>query len=75
MGIEHAIDEVGLSVVAERMKTSPQRVNNWKARGVPLDQVIDFCRSVNWKVTPHEIYPRNYPHPEDGLPEEVRKAA
>lgn len=43
--------------------------------GVPAEQVINMCKSVNWQVTPHELRPDIYPHPQDGLPAHMRSAA
>jgi len=75
MTIDQAIEEIGLSIVAARMQTSAQRVNNWKARGVPVQEAVSFCQAVEWKVIPHDLHPKNYPHPEDGLPIHLRQAA
>lgn len=74
--IAKVIDEFGATVIAQRMGIDvSQRVFNWKSRGVPLDQAVEFCKAVDWKITPHQLYPKNYPNAHDGLPDEYRKAA
>jgi len=76
--IKPLIEKHGLKTIADRMTVSAgrrisiQRVNNWQDRGVPLDMTIFFCRAVAWDITPHQLHPDSYPHPEDGLPEERR---
>lgn len=40
--------------------------------GVSEKFVIPMSSATGWKVTPHELRPDIYPHPEDGLPEERR---
>jgi DNA-binding transcriptional regulator YdaS (Cro superfamily) len=75
MDIKSAIDSVGLGLVARRMNITPQRVSNWRERGIPNDQVVFFCRAVDWKVTPHELRPDIYPNPTDGLPVDRQEAA
>jgi hypothetical protein len=72
--IAAVIDEVGLGVIADRMNTTPQRVSNWRTRGVPVLEVLSFCAAVKWKLTPHVVYPDMYPHPDDGLPVELKRA-
>ncbi len=51
---------------------------NWlnvTVNGIPERHVIKACKSVDWKVTPHELRPDIYPHPQDGLPDHMRSAA
>jgi DNA-binding transcriptional regulator YdaS (Cro superfamily) len=40
--------------------------------GIPAEHVIPACKAVDWKVTPNELRPDLYPHPNDGLPSELR---
>jgi DNA-binding transcriptional regulator YdaS (Cro superfamily) len=40
--------------------------------GVSAKMAIPVSEVIDWKVTPHELRPDLYPHPEDGLPEERR---
>lgn len=42
--------------------------------GIPARHVIKACAAVNYEVTPHELRPDLYPHPQDGLPEDMRCA-
>lgn len=48
-------------------------VNRFQHR-VGADFVIKLCESVEWKITPHQLRPDIYPHPNDGLPESLRAA-
>lgn len=45
---------------------------NTTANGIPEIHVIKACQAVDWQVTPHELRPDIYPHPEDGLPADMR---
>lgn len=63
----------GIAGLAKRLQTTPQRVWNWGVRGVPADRVIIICSATDWVVTPHELRPDIYPHPEDGLPNHLRR--
>lgn len=54
---------------------SPQGVSKWSEAGVPSERVLALCRATNFDVTPHELRPDLYPHPDDGLPDERRRAA
>jgi len=46
-------------------------VNRYGCKVAP-EYVIDVATAVDWKVTPHELRPDLYPHPNDGLPEHLR---
>lgn len=76
--VEKIINEITPSVIASRMSRdegreySLYRVSNWRGRGVPDPEVLAFCRAVDWKLTPHQLCARLYPHPHDGLPESMR---
>lgn len=48
-------------------------VNRFMCVGV--DSVLKVSEATNWQVTPHELRPDIYPHPHDGLPENLRSAA
>lgn len=52
---------------------SPQGVSKWAEAGVPGERVLPICRHIEYEVTPHELRPDLYPHPEDGLPSERRR--
>ena len=74
--INDVVKKHGAAVIAGRMnEASVQTVCNWMTRGVPIDKVIGFCAAVDWEITPNQLYPTNYPHPQDGLPEHLRQVA
>jgi len=62
-------------IVARLGLKSSMAVSQWKARGLPLERVIDLSRLTSWQITPHELSPKHYPHPNDGLPEALRNKA
>lgn len=39
---------------------------------VPDGKVLQFAALADWVSTPHELRPDLYPHPDDGLPAELR---
>jgi hypothetical protein len=49
----------------------PAAVYRWQM-GIPVNRVLELCKYVGWRITPHEMCPRIYPHPDDGLPAELR---
>ena len=59
------------SAIAFALGITPQAISKWKG-GVPSDQVLKIAQACAWQVTPHELRPDLYPHPEDGLPAERR---
>lgn len=51
---------------------------NWlniTSDGIPARYVIPACSAISWQVTPHQLRPDLYPHPDDGLPDHLRSAA
>lgn len=71
--IEKLIKKYKASVIAKVVDESPQVVNNWSARGVvPLRHAVNFCAAVNFEITPHLLFPNNYPNPDDALPSNRR---
>ncbi|AOY88624.1 hypothetical protein BKP64_10840 [Marinobacter salinus] len=59
----------GPQALAKQLKITIQRLVNWRSRGrVPADMVLNFCRALDWQVSPHELRPDIYPNPYDGLP-------
>ena len=71
--IQKAIDQVGGAArLATALRTSPQRINNWLVRGIPNREALNIAAATGWRVTPHELRPDIYPHPDDGLPVELR---
>ena len=51
---------------------STMTISQWRKRGIPAERVIPLSRLTGWHITPHMIAPALYPHPQDGLPEEMR---
>jgi hypothetical protein len=47
-------------------------VQKWRSDGVPHDRVISFAMLSGWKARPHDLRPDIYPHPDDGLPNDMR---
>lgn len=66
------------ALATEEEPIKQAHVWNWlnvTVNGIPERHVIKACKSVDWKVTPHELRPDIYPHPHDGLPDHMRSAA
>jgi hypothetical protein len=74
--IKKLIKKHGAANIAAQLNESAQTINNWIIRGVPTKdgKTLAFCKAVNYEATPHEINPVEYPHPDDGLPDEMRCA-
>jgi hypothetical protein len=73
--ISEIIKKHGAASLAKKLNESIQTVNNWVKRGVPLDKAVAFCDAVNYEISPHKMYPKQYPHPMDGLPDHLRLCA
>ncbi len=59
--------------IAKAIGVSPVLVTQWlTTRGIPNGRVIHVARATGWRVTPHELCPSIYPHPDDGLPPSLR---
>lgn len=58
------------------ISVSQAMVYAWLAnvKGISGEKVIPICEATTWQVTPHELRPDLYPHPQDGLPEDMRCA-
>lgn len=55
---------------------SQQNVSYWiKTSVVPDIHCIAISWATEWKISPNKLRPDIYPHPHDGLPEEMRPAA
>lgn len=70
--LKDIIKKVGPAEIARQMQESLQTINNWKTRGIPLEKTVMFCAAVNFQITPHDLHPEQYPHPDDGLPASMR---
>lgn len=63
----------GISAVAKARNLSDEAVRLWRARGsVPADHVRWLSEHAGWDPSPHALDPSLYPHPDDGLPDELR---
>lgn len=62
----------GPSAVGKLFGITGQAVSGWCINGIPADRVIPISDSTNWQVTPHELRPDIYRHPDDGLPDHLR---
>lgn len=59
--------------LANALGESRQAINNWRVRDrVPPHKVLAVCRLLDFRVTPHQLAPDFYPHPDDGLPAALR---
>lgn len=73
----------GQSALASSLKSETRPVTQahvWKwlnttVDGIPAEHVIKACEAIGWEVTPHELRPDLYPHPQDGLPDHLREVA
>ena len=73
-GIQQAIRLAGgqtaLGLLIEKRQSS---VRNWMMSGrVPAEYVIAVSRSLDFRITPHQLRPDLYPHKDDGLPPDLR---
>lgn len=71
--LKRAIKAASVAAVARACQVTPQAVSQWRV--APANQVLAVSRAVNFGVTPHELRPDLYPHPDDGLPQELRGRA
>jgi len=63
------------AAVAKVVGVRQQVVGYWLKNGVPAEHVLPICGAVTFEVTPHQLRPDLYPHPDDGLPLEMRQQA
>ncbi len=74
--IDKAIKLAGSqTALAEKIGTKQQNVSQWAKSRVSPEFVLGVAKAVNFQVTPHELRPDIYPHPEDGMPRNEQKAA
>jgi len=70
------IDLVGLKPLATALGISYQAVQKYVANGeIVADKVLLACDACKWQVTPNQLRPDIYPHPQDGLPAHMREVA
>ena len=53
---------------------SGEAVRKWEKNGIPPERVREIAEATDWRITPHQLAPDIYPHPDDGLPEMLRGA-
>lgn len=59
--------------IANALRIPKPLLSQWlTTRGVPPHRVLDLAAATYWVVTPHDLRPDLYPHPDDGLPNELR---
>lgn len=61
------------AVIAKLGYRSTMTISQWRKRGIPAERVIPLSEMTGWEITPHMIDPSLYPHPEDGLPKDLRR--
>jgi DNA-binding transcriptional regulator YdaS (Cro superfamily) len=80
MQFEKYMDEY-LDVKGNSQKTfggligvSQTMVSSWyfKIKRISSEKVIPVAKATHWQCTPHDLRPDLYPHPNDGLPDELR---
>lgn len=65
----------GQVALAKQLGVKQGHIYGWlneNINGINPNYIIPSCAAVNYVVTPHELRPDIYPHPEDGLPAEMR---
>ena len=73
--LENIIQRVGLAPLASNIGVSYQAIQKYLKTKVPSEKVLSICQADEWKTSPHQLRPDLYPHPHDGLPEELRDVA
>lgn len=66
------------AILGERVGKGQYLVTAWVRRygcKVSADYVLKVAEATDWQITPHELRPDLYPHPQDGLPEHLREVA
>ncbi len=66
-----------LRLIRPDSKLTISHINNWlyRDKAIPSEWVLPLSEAVNYEKTPHELRPDLYPHPDDGLPENMRSAS
>lgn len=62
-----------MQALAEKLHITKGAVSQWEM--APAERVLGIAEATGWAVTPHQLRPDLYPHPDDGLPPEQRKCA
>lgn len=64
--------QVATSKIVGTSQTAVWKWLNTAKDGVSADYAIAVSQATDWQVTPHELRPDLYPHPDDGLPANLR---
>lgn len=71
--LQKAIDILGSqAALAKKLGVKQQHVSSWIKTSLPCSRILQVASAVNFRVTPHELDPRFYPNPDDGVPHEMR---
>lgn len=67
----------GRSEFAKGLNVSPSYLYQLENGIRPISPALSLAigERTGWKVTPHELLPMVYPHPDDGLPAHLRSVA
>ena len=59
----------GVTAVARAFGISRISIYEWINKDhVPEPRVLPLAELTNWKFTPHQLAPKLYPNPRDGMP-------
>ena len=73
--LKKSVDMVGMKPLANKLGVSYQAIQRYLAAGqVVSERVLACSEATGWVITPHQLRPDLYPHPNDGLPQELRAA-
>lgn len=76
LGTQRGLADALTRLTGQEVKQA--HVWNWlntTRNGVPGEYVIGISEATEWQVTPNQLRPDLYPHPDDGLPASMRKCA
>lgn len=65
-------NRIGQREFSEKLGVSQAMVSKMVLSEVPAERVMAVAEATQWECTPHELRPDIYPHPDDGLPAEMR---
>jgi DNA-binding transcriptional regulator YdaS (Cro superfamily) len=77
--LENAIEILGSQTEAAKILGIKQAaVWKWLQKSPPMvseGKALPLAKATGYRITPHQLRPDMYPHPADGLPEDMRSAA
>lgn len=71
MRLNEYLEKSGASQAAlgRRVGVTQSAVAQWVAGGrIEAERVLAVAGATGWRVTPHDLRPDLYPHPDDGMP-------